>query len=112
VRSDFNENSNSQWFGRYSWTDEFTVKPGLTVDGQTLYTRASQWLLSNTRVFSSTKVNEARFGYNSLYSIIGQQLAGVEDVDSEIGVPRGAGEFRSDSLDGGQHAADSVCAEV
>ena len=44
-------------------------------------------MVSNTRVFSSSKVNEARFGYNSLYNIIGQQLAGVEDVDALIGVP-------------------------
>ena len=44
-------------------------------------------MLSNTRVFSATKVNEARFGYNSLYNIIGQQLANMEDVDGEIGVP-------------------------
>ena len=86
-RIDFSESSKSQWFGRYSWTDELSVTPGLTVDGQTLYTRASQWVVSNTRVLSSNKVNEARFGYNSLYNIIGQQLAGIEDVDSEIGVP-------------------------
>jgi hypothetical protein len=86
-RIDFSESSRSQWFGRYSWTDEFSVTPGLTTDGQTLYTRASQWVLSNTRVFSANKVNETRFGYNSLYNIIGQQLANIEDVDSEIGVP-------------------------
>ena len=39
------------------------------------------------RVFSPTKVNEARFGYNSLYNNIAQQLAGVRDVDAEIGAP-------------------------
>ncbi len=86
-RIDFNESSKSQWFGRYSWTDELTVNPGLTVDGSTTYTRASQWVLSNVRVFSPTKVNEARFGYNSLFNSIAQQLAGVENVDAEIGVP-------------------------
>jgi hypothetical protein len=86
-RIDFNESTKSQWFGRYSWTDELTVNPGLTVDGSTTYTRASQWVVSNVRVFSPTKVNEARFGYNSLYNSIAQQLAGVEDVDAEIGVP-------------------------
>ncbi len=32
-------------------------------------------------------MNEARFGYNSLFNNITQQLAGVEDVDAEIGVP-------------------------
>jgi len=87
ARMDFNESAKSQWFGRYSWTDELTITPGLTVDGSTLFTRASQWVVSNTRVFSSSKVNEARFGYNSIYNIIGQQLAGVEDVDALIGVP-------------------------
>jgi hypothetical protein len=86
-RIDFSESSKSQWFGRYSWTDELTITPGLTVDGQTLYTKASQWVVSNTRVLSASKVNEARFGYNSLFNIIGQQLAGVEDVDALIGVP-------------------------
>uniref|UniRef100_Q024A2 TonB-dependent receptor n=1 Tax=Solibacter usitatus (strain Ellin6076) TaxID=234267 RepID=Q024A2_SOLUE len=86
-RIDFNESAKSQWFGRYSWTDELTLNPGLTVDGSTTYTRASQWVVSNVRVFSPTKVNEARFGYNSLYNSIAQQLAGVEDVDAEIGVP-------------------------
>lgn len=86
-RIDFNENQNSQWFGRYSWTDESTINPGLTQDGATLFTRASQWAIANTRILSPTKVNEARFGYNSLYNIIGQQLAGIEDVDAAIGIP-------------------------
>jgi hypothetical protein len=86
-RIDLNESAKSQWFGRYSWTDELTLNPGLTLDGSTTYTRASQWVMSNVRVFSPTKVNEARFGYNSLYNSIAQQLAGVEDVDAEIGVP-------------------------
>ena len=85
-RIDFTESPNSQWFGRYSWTDESTISPGLTVDGSVLYTRASQWVLSNTRIISPTKVNEARFGYNSLYNVIGQQLAGVEDVNAALGL--------------------------
>src|SRR6266851_2054621 len=86
-RIDFNQNPNSQWFGRYSWTDELTVMPGLTTDGQTLYTRASQWVLSNVHIFAPNKVNEARFGYNSLFNNITQQLAGIENVDEELGVP-------------------------
>ena len=86
-RIDFNEKANSQWFGRYSWTDESQISPGLTTDGSTLYTRAGQWVVSNTRILSATKVNEARFGYNTLFNVIGQQLAGIEDVDAEIGVP-------------------------
>ena len=80
----------SQWFGRYSWNDESTLAEHPTLglnDGQTLYTRASQWVLSNVRTLSPTKVNEARFGYNSLFNNITQQLAGNENVDAELGMP-------------------------
>jgi hypothetical protein len=87
-RIDFNESTNSQWFGRYSWTGENGLTPGITSnDGSTLVTHANQWVVSNTRVFSSTKVNEARFGYSSIFNQIGQQLAGVTNVDAAIGVP-------------------------
>ena len=87
-RIDFTESEKSQWFGRYSWTGESTLTPGITTnDGQTLNTTASQWVLSNVRIFSPTKVNEARFGYSSLFNNITQQLAGIENVDSEIGAP-------------------------
>lgn len=89
-RIDFNESSRSQWFGRYSWDDEstFAANPSLGLnDGNVLYTRASQWVVSNVRTLSPTKVNEARFGYNSLFNNITQQLAGKEDVDAELGIP-------------------------
>ncbi len=89
-RIDFNESSSSQWFGRYSWNDEssFAVLPTMTgVDGNVLYTRASQWVLSNVRTLSPTKVNEARFGYNSLFNNITQQLAGKVNVNEALGTP-------------------------
>lgn len=86
-RIDWAEGSNSQWYGRYGWTSEFTVTPNITVDGQTLSTRANQWMLSNTRVISPTKVNEARFGYSALYNAISQQLAGVQNVDAQLNIP-------------------------
>ena len=68
-RIDFNENANSQWFGRYSWTDELTLTPGIKLNGQPLYTRASQWVVANTRVFSASKVNDVRFGYNWFFAV-------------------------------------------
>ncbi len=86
-RIDFNENPNSQWFGRYSWTDELTITPGVQLNGTGLYTRASQWMLSNTRVFSPSKVNEFRFGYNSLFNNISQELAGVTNVNEKLNTP-------------------------
>ncbi len=76
-RLDFNESPNSQWFGRYSWTDELTTSPGVKLNGSILYTRAGQWVLSNTRVFSSSKVNEFRFGYNTILNNISQELSNV-----------------------------------
>jgi hypothetical protein len=86
-RLDFNESSNSQWFGRYSWTDELTTNPGVKLNGSILYTRASQWVLSNTRVFSSAKVNEFRFGYNSIFNNISQELSGVQNVNEALNTP-------------------------
>jgi hypothetical protein len=89
-RIDFNESSRSQWFGRFSWNDEstFAANPSMGLnDGNTVYTRAQQWVLANVRTFSPTKVNEARFGYNSLFNNITQQLAGKENVDAELGIP-------------------------
>src|SRR5688572_2880531 len=35
-RIDFNESASSQWFGRYSWTDELTVTPGVQLNGTIL----------------------------------------------------------------------------
>jgi hypothetical protein len=57
TRIDFNESSKSQWFGRYSWNDESTIlnTGQITNDGETLYTRASQWELSNVRTFSGSE---------------------------------------------------------
>ncbi|MBM3752384.1 MAG: TonB-dependent receptor [Acidobacteria bacterium] len=86
-RIDFNESANSQWFGRYSWTDELTINPGVQRNGTGLYTRASQWVLSNTRVLSSARVNEFRFGYNSLLNNISQELASVENVNERLNTP-------------------------
>jgi len=86
-RIDFNESSQSQWFGRYSWTDELTVTPGVKLNGTILYTKASQIVVANTRTFSSSKVNEFRFGYNSIFNNISQELAGVTNVNEKLGTP-------------------------
>src|SRR5712691_289232 len=86
-RIDFNESSNSQWFGRFSWTDEFTVLPQLPLSGTTIYTNSKQYMISNTRVLSATKVNEFRFGYITLTNNNAQELSGKRDVVKELGLP-------------------------
>jgi hypothetical protein len=89
TRIDFHESSNSQWFGRYSWTDESTRNDGLALNGDTLITNGKQYMISNTRVLSPTKVNEFRFGLNVLYNEVGQELGDVRNVVEELGLPLG-----------------------
>ncbi len=87
-RVDFNESSNSQWFARYSWTSESIFAPDFSgYAGQYTDTSAQQWVGSNTRVLSPTKVNEARWGYSKIYNSIQEQLGGVENVTQELGIP-------------------------
>src|SRR5215472_1715454 len=62
-RIDFNQNPRSQWFGRFSWTDEYTVQPGLPLSGITLSTNSKQ------------------------YNASAQELSGVRDVVKELGLP-------------------------
>jgi hypothetical protein len=83
-RIDFNENPNSQWFGRYSWTDETLLNPGVAFNGTQTTSTAHQWVLANTRVLSPTKVNEFRFGYNSMFNNIATELAGIRNVNEEL----------------------------
>lgn len=87
LRMDFNESSNSQWFGRYSWTDESALNKGWALNGTTLVTQAKQYMISNTRVLSANKVNEFRFGVNWFYNLMGLELSGVRDVVKELGIP-------------------------
>jgi hypothetical protein len=87
LRMDFNESSNSQWFGRYSWTDESILSKGWALNGTTLYSRARQYMISNTRVLSSSKVNEFRFGVNHFYNLVGLELSGQRDVMKELAIP-------------------------
>ncbi len=87
LRIDWNESSNSQWFGRYSWTDESNPESGLKLNGRVLYTRAWQTMLSNTRVLSPTTVNEFRVGWNKFYNSIQRELAFQRNVVDELGIP-------------------------
>lgn len=86
-RGDFNESPNSNWFGRYSWTDEFSLTPSLPLSGSNLITSSKQYMVSNTRIFGSSKVNEFRFGYTSIFNAIAQELSGVRDVVKELSLP-------------------------
>ncbi len=86
-RIDFTESNNSSWFGRYNWTDENSASGALYLNGTTLYTRARQYMINNTRVLSNNKVNEFRFGVNDFYNITGLELSNKRDVLSELRIP-------------------------
>ena len=87
ARADFIESSKSQWSGRYSWGDENQSNSGLSLDGTTILTNYEQYMGSNTRTFSPSTVNEARFGYSRFFNSIGTYLAFTQDVVSKIGIP-------------------------
>ena len=87
LRIDFNESNNSNWFGRYSTTDEDTLSQGLSQNGTTVISKGQQYLLSNSRVLSPNKVNEFRFGVNVFKNDAGLELAGKRNVVAELNIP-------------------------
>ena len=72
IRIDHNFSAKNQLFGSMSWSHEANVNPGPLpglADGDYYYQgaqtkRRQAYALSDTHSFSSTLVNEARFGYN------------------------------------------------
>lgn len=86
-RGDFIESTSSSWAGRYSWTGEQEISPGLYLNGQKILTDAKQVMISNTRTIGANKVNEVRFGFNKFFNSLGRELADVRDVVSELNIP-------------------------
>jgi hypothetical protein len=85
-RFDFNESSKSQWFGRYSRSDENQSTQAIRLNGSTIITKSTQWMATNTRVLSNTMVNETRFGRTTFYNTNGPELAFTRDVVTELGI--------------------------
>ena len=85
-RFDFNESSKSQWFGRFSRSDENQLTESLFLNGSAIITKADQWMGTNTRVLSNSIVNEARFGYTKFYNTNGPQLAFTRDVVGTLAI--------------------------
>lgn len=85
-RFDFNESARSQWFGRYSRSDENQTAEALALNGTSIITKATQWMGTNTRVITNSLVNEARFGYTKFYNTTGPELAFSRDVVGSLGI--------------------------
>jgi hypothetical protein len=86
-RIDWIENASSTWFGRFSKAREKVVQPGLKLNGVQILTDPWQAMLSNTRVFSPTVVNEFRFGVSRFQNNYGNELAFKRDVLAELKIP-------------------------
>ncbi len=88
TRGDFVESDSSQWFFRYSWGGE-TVADGQTFEArdERITTDVAQYLLSNTRTFSPTLVNELRLGVSLFDNDKLTKFNGIRDVTSELGIP-------------------------
>jgi hypothetical protein len=86
-RVDFIESDRSSWFARYTWTSEDSLNHGINQNGSTVVTNGKQAVLSNTRVFSPTKVNDAHVGWNNFKNVSGTELGGVLDVVGSLSIP-------------------------
>jgi hypothetical protein len=86
-RIDFSERASSNWFGRFSWGDEtasqlttFEQQQGRTV------TKTYQAMLSNTRTFGTSTVNEFRFGYTQFQNDNLFRYANERNVTAELAI--------------------------
>ncbi len=87
VRMDWVESSKSQWSGRYGSCNGSQSTHGLSITGSSIVYDCGQYLVSNTRTFTPTLVNEARFGYSKLDNTISTLTAFKVDTVSAIGIP-------------------------
>ena len=87
-RIDWQESDKSNWFGRFSWGDEFADRPStFPLSKARIETRFYQSMLSNTRTFGTSTVNEARFGYTGFQNDSLGFHATVRNIQDELGIP-------------------------
>ncbi|MEO8128632.1 MAG: TonB-dependent receptor [Bryobacteraceae bacterium] len=86
-RMDYLENLKSTWYGRFSWSDEDYKDIADFQDQEAnILTRTKQVLLSNIRTFSTSIVNEFRFGYTQFNNDQKRFYAGTRNVTAELGI--------------------------
>lgn len=86
-RVDWRESDRSNWFGRFSWSDEEELLVSTFPFPPRVETKVYQTVLSNTRTFGASVVNESRFGYNQLRNDKLGFHAFRRDVASELNIP-------------------------
>ena len=86
-RIDFVESSKSTWSGRYSFQNETALSPALYLNGTNVNVNVKQAMISNTRIFTPTLVNDFRFSYMGYDDLSLTELAYKKDVNKELGIP-------------------------
>lgn len=86
-RIDWIESNASSWFGRYSWSDEFSGEVAtFEHQEQDVQTVPMQAMLQNTRTFGAAIVNDFRFGYTLFQNDQVRFFSNDRDVISELGI--------------------------
>jgi len=86
-RVDYNQGANSNWFGRFSWGNEFVRQQSAFPQQQGLIdTSTYQVVLSNTHVISPSVVNEARFGYSQFNNADLPYYSGILNASGSVGI--------------------------
>jgi hypothetical protein len=87
-RIDFTESSKSNWFFRYSRGEDAQISAAaFESDNSTVSTRVEQAIISNTRIFGSSTVNEVRFGANKFFNDVVRFWSFRRDVAAELKMP-------------------------
>ncbi|HYZ83417.1 MAG TPA: TonB-dependent receptor [Bryobacteraceae bacterium] len=87
LRMDWNQNSRSNWFARYSWGDELAEDtPPFPTEGTRTLTTVRQAMLSNTLLLGASTVHDARFGWNNFANDRVGKYAYERDIQSELGI--------------------------
>jgi Carboxypeptidase regulatory-like domain len=86
-RIDFVESAKSTWAGRYSFQNESVLSPALFENGTNVGVNVKQGMISNTRIFTPTLVNDFRFSYMGYDDLSLTELAYKKNVNQELGIP-------------------------
>jgi hypothetical protein len=86
-RVDWVENNKSTWFGRFSWGSDLT-SPAATflTDSSQVSTTTRQAVLANTRIISSSIVNEARFAWDQFNNDLDGHFANVTNIQASLNI--------------------------
>ena len=87
-RIDWNESDKSNWFGRFSWGDDGLLNgTAVLTDSTQAVTVVRQAMISNTRILSSSTVNEARVSWNQFNNDLVGYFANQRDVQTDLKIP-------------------------